>query len=291
MGEVFGYPIDDLSPAAERHRQNKLCPYGNKVPSCTKDKANDPLGVCSVVVDGLVSPVITCPVRFRQEWIIAEDAADFFFPSGSSWTSLTEVRLKDANGLAAGNIDLVLVAYDDRGQLTDFGSVEIQAVYISGNVRDPFRAFMADRERGTSFDWSGRALYPRPDFLSSSRKRLIPQLIFKGGIIQQWRRKQAVVLDSAFYNSLPTLDEVPREVADLAWLIYDLVKDPITGQFNLTRTKCVYTNFPVAMQQVSTTTAGPVSEFIGHLQEKLDEQLESISTDALTLLERKTHES
>ena len=48
LAEIFGFPIDNLSADADRYRSNKLCPYNNKVPSCTKDKANDPLGVCSV---------------------------------------------------------------------------------------------------------------------------------------------------------------------------------------------------------------------------------------------------
>jgi len=43
LAEVFGYPIDNLEKNASRYRKNKLCPYNNKVPSCTKDKANDPL--------------------------------------------------------------------------------------------------------------------------------------------------------------------------------------------------------------------------------------------------------
>ena len=44
LAEVFGFPADDLSGAAERYRNNRLCPYNNRVPSWTKDKANDPLG-------------------------------------------------------------------------------------------------------------------------------------------------------------------------------------------------------------------------------------------------------
>lgn len=57
------------------------------------------------------------------------------------WTSLTEVRLNDAMGRPAGNIDVVLVAYDDSGKVVDFGALEIQAVYISGNVREPFEYY------------------------------------------------------------------------------------------------------------------------------------------------------
>ncbi len=42
MAEVFGFRLDDFSSEAARHRQHRLCPFNNKVPSCTKDKANDP---------------------------------------------------------------------------------------------------------------------------------------------------------------------------------------------------------------------------------------------------------
>ena len=69
---------------------------------------------------------ITCPIRFRQNWIIADDAASFFFPAGSKWTSLTEVRLNDKNAKSAGNIDVVLAAYDEFGRVTDFGALEVQ---------------------------------------------------------------------------------------------------------------------------------------------------------------------
>lgn len=133
LAEVFGFPSNNLSEQAERYRRNKLCPYNNKVPNCTKDKAKDPLGVCSIYHKN--APVITCPIRFRQDWLIAENAANFFFCNNVSWTSLTEVRLQDANGQSAGNIDIVLVSYDNRGRVIDFGAVEVQAVYISGNER------------------------------------------------------------------------------------------------------------------------------------------------------------
>lgn len=162
LAEVFGFPSNSFSEQATRYRRNKLCPHNNKVPNCTKDKANDPLGVCSIYHKQ--SSVITCPVRFRQDWLIAENAATFFFGENSSWTSLTEVRLKDANGQSAGNIDVVLVSYDDRGKVLDFGAVEVQAVYISGNVRKPFETYMNDPEGWESVNWSQLA-----DLLSHSR--------------------------------------------------------------------------------------------------------------------------
>ena len=114
LAEVFGFPIDNVGGEATRHRESCLCPFNNKVPNCTKDKANNPLGVCSILDKG--EAIITCPVRFRERWIIAEDAAAFFFPARTKWTTLTEVRLKDAHEKSAGNINVVSVSYDRAGQ-------------------------------------------------------------------------------------------------------------------------------------------------------------------------------
>jgi hypothetical protein len=284
LGEVFGFPIDDDSDEANRHRKSHLCPYNNNVPNCTKDKANDPLGVCSVLFDAAKGPTATCPVRFREGWSIAADASEFFFPEGTNWTSLTEVKLRDADGRAAGNIDLVLVSYDDRGRIMDFGSVEVQAVYISGNIRRPFEAYMEDPASNANLDWSRQSLYPRPDFLSSSRKRLVPQLMYKGSILREWDKKQAVVLDRAFMNTLPALPTVPKEDADLAWFVYDFVKDD-TGRYRMVLDEVVYTSFATSMLKVSNTTAGPVGDFIGKLQEKLDEKLEPLGVELQLITE------
>ncbi len=48
LSEVFGYTLEDHSKKAVSARQNRLCPFNNKVPNCTKDKAKNPLGVCSI---------------------------------------------------------------------------------------------------------------------------------------------------------------------------------------------------------------------------------------------------
>jgi len=201
LAEVFGFPVGNFKKEAKRFRHNKLCPFNNRVPSCTKDKAKNPLGVCSIFHDE--HPVITCPVRFREKWIIAENAADFFFDEGALWTSVAEVNLTDKTGKTAGHIDLVLVAYDDRGHVTDFGTVEVQAVYISGNIRAPFEYYMGAPMKRQNLNWQEKPNYPKPDYLSSSRKRLIPQVLYKGGILKTWGKKQAVVLQKRFFQTLP----------------------------------------------------------------------------------------
>jgi len=64
------------------------------------------------------------------------------FKKNTKWTSLSETKLKDKNGQSAGNIDFVLVAYDDKGKVIDFASLEVQGVYISGNLRNPFERYL-----------------------------------------------------------------------------------------------------------------------------------------------------
>lgn len=273
LAEVFGQLPTDFSERAERYRKRKLCPFNNKVPNCTKDKAKDPLGVCSINHNGI--PVITCPVRFREEWLITDDAADFFFSNNATWTSLTEVRLVDYYGKSAGNIDVVLVAYDEYGKVYDFGSLEIQAVYISGNVREPFKHYMSDCNVNKEMDWSSQPNFPRPDFLSSSRKRLAPQLLFKGGILHDWKKKMAVALDSSFYNTLPKLQEVKKSESEVAWLVYDLELSHDKSRYTLKLAKVVYTKFIDSLNTLTRPRVGDVSKFMNLLQEKVDGKLES----------------
>lgn len=279
LAEVFGHLITDQYASANRYRSRRLCPFNNKVPNCTKDKAKNPLGVCSILHNG--APSITCPIRFREDWLITDDAASFFFPDDATWSSLTEVRLNDANGKSAGNIDVVLVAYDNDGKVIDFGALEIQAVYISGNVRDPFEYFMKDPKGRAHMDWSEQPNYPRPDYLSSSRKRLAPQLLFKGGILHSWQKKSAVALNKAFFDTLPKLTTVPKERADIAWLIYDLELTTVNGQqkYKLTKTDEIFTEFESALLSITTPVPGNMADFIKLLQERLDEQLETPPTN------------
>jgi len=276
LAEVFGHLVSDHSDRAKRYRASRLCPFNNKVPNCTKDKAKNPLGVCSIYHED--RPVITCPIRFREDWIISDHASAFFFEQGTTWTSLTEVRMNDSEGKSAGNIDVVLVAYDDHGKVLDFGALEIQAVYISGNVRDPFEFYMADPKERDKMDWSQQPNCPRPDYLSSSRKRLVPQLLFKGGILHTWKKKIAVALSKEFFDTLPPLKRVPKENADIAWLIYDLDLKKSkggAGQFTLRKADEVFTEFEPALLTITTPSPGSVEDFIRLLQEKLDEQLET----------------
>ena len=266
LGEVFGFPIDNETERAKRYKADKLCPYNNIVSNCTKNSIEFPLGVCSLNQKG--KQVIICPVRFREDWIIISDAANFIFGDKSAWTHVGEVRLIDKHGKSAGNIDYVLVSYDDKGRVIDFGSLEVQAVYISGNLTGPFTAYL--QEPTPSFSWTQAFKYPKPDYLSSSRKRLIPQIIAKGSILKQWNKKQVVALQTNFYNTLPTLPEFDKAESDFAFFLYDLVPNIETKTLSLKMQRIVYTKFANALEQIAKFEAGSIIQFTEVLQRKLD---------------------
>lgn len=266
LAEVFGFPVSNMSQEAVNHREGRLCPYHN--PSglnCTKASATDPLGVCSIFNNNRI--VVTCPVRFRQDLAILADAARFFFPK-NRYVALTEARLKDKHGKSAGNIDIVLAALDEDNTVVDFGAVEVQAVYISGNARNVFNEYMKDPAANHAMEWP-RKNYPNPDYLSSSRKRLVPQLMFKGGILHEWGKKMAVVVHRGFFDQLPPLQEFSELSADLAWLIYDLRYDSTTNRYNLQRASIKYTKFENVLSTIATPTVGSVNEFVKYLEGRI----------------------
>lgn len=276
LAEVFGYKIDDMSTDAKNHRKAKLCPFNNGVPRCTKVSKPNPLGVCSIYEDGVENPTICCPVRFREgakdKWLGLNEAADFFFPSGTRWMPLGEVKLHNKSGISAGNIDMVLVALDANDQVVGFGAMEIQSVYNTGNVREPFEAYMKRPSIGAAFDWSGKQKYPSPDFLSSTRKRLMPQLLSKGEILQAWKTKQAILVDERFYEHVPDFKEVAQRDAEVVWLVCRLDYNAKDDRYQLVLKKRVYTRFKEMLTEFAKSEAGNAKDFIKQLQKKLERE-------------------
>ena len=264
LAEVFGYPVDNMTQDAINHRRGRLCPFHNSSGiNCTKSSATDPIGVCTIF-DGK-KIVSTCPVRFREDFQIVSDAADFFFPA-SNYVAVTEARLKDMHGKSAGNIDIVIAAVDKKGEIADFGAVEVQAVYITGNVRNVLEKYMENPKKNQGMEWPAKN-YPSPDYLSSSRKRLAPQLIYKGGILHKWGRKMAVVVDENFFSQLPELEEVDKQSAEIAWMVYGFQKKG--DRYSLQRKGIRYTQFESALATITTPDVGNVGDFVEYLKNRI----------------------
>lgn len=266
LAEVFGYPVDSMTEIAIRHREGRLCPFHNSSGmNCTKSSATNPLGVCSIYEKENI--VATCPIRFRENFHIISDAVDFFFPEKKyQYVALTEARLKDLYGKPAGNIDIVIASIDETGEILDFGAVEVQAVYITGNVRNVFDKYMQNPSLNHAIDWPSKN-YPSPDYLSSSRKRLAPQLIYKGNILHQWKKKIAVAVDENFFNQLPPLEEIKKEDADIAWMIYEFEKKE--NNYSLKKKGVKYTSFEKALITITTPNVGDVNQFVKYLKDRI----------------------
>jgi hypothetical protein len=124
------------------------------------------------------------------------------------------------------------------------------------------------------FTWLNEKGTPRADYLSSSRKRLLPQMIYKGGILNSWGKKMAVAIHEGFFETLPELPVVSKTDADIAWLLYTLQRSQKEDKLVLTRKKIVYTSFKEALDRIVLPHPGNVNAFIGILQEKLDDKLD-----------------
>lgn len=333
IAEVFGFPANNRDAAVEHFRSLSLCPFrpihpqakrdlslpDTKVPfqeqfgRCTKGKKNDPLGVCSVYVEG--KPCITCPVRFGEGGVMLDVtktwAATVLGVPAVDMAAIPEVRLiptltpeagapaaggplfseetpttpeeeladgdpaaegaqdpaaeeeQDAQQeKSAGNMDYVLAHIDtaisNSRYLSDYhlnayAALEVQAVYISGNVRNPFEAYMGRAP------WDGTNP-PRPDWLSSSRKRLVPQLAWKGSVLHAWNKPIAVCVQAAFWDTMPYLSAVTTSdltsaaYREIAWVIIDLERKGRIYQMQHVQT--LYSEFDRALLAATQTPAG-----------------------------------
>lgn len=139
------------------------------------------------------------------------------------------------------------------------------------------------RKPSKDFEWPTGYNYPKPDYLSSSRKRLIPQMLYKGGISQSWKKKQTVALQKSFFETLPKLPTTSREKADIAWFLYDLEFNEELNQNNLVLKETIYTEFEPALLKITTPEPGDISKFINLLQNRLDEHLDKNPPDTPSL--------
>lgn len=259
MVEVFGYPPGNFSDAAVAARASKHCPF--KDGPCTKVSVKDPLGVCSIWDSGRI--VVTCPVRFRQDGQFLDDLRTLFFRPGESVRALAEKTLRDAAGRPIGNSDFLLQSQHDPSRLV---FVEMQGTYISGAIGAAFRWYMEDPTNHALGKWPKKS-WPRADFLSSSRKRLFPQLVAKGNAtVSTWGKTQAVVVDRPFFDAMRGADlpTARPEAANLVWLIYR-VEPGVDNRLTLELDEVVYTDYETCMPIMSTPAPGRLEDFLSSL--------------------------
>ena len=183
---------------------------------------------------GTGPPVIMCPSRFEQENTIVRWLADIVGFGHDDVQIAREVPFmkSSATSRAAGKIDLV-VAKEKNGGIAFFG-LEIQAVYFSGHkMALEFERLRPSDDPALPFPVEKR----RPDFRSSSAKRLMPQLQVKVPTLRRWGAKLAVCVDRPFFDAIGGPSE-PAErdlnAGDVIWMAPELREDA-AGRFVLRR--------------------------------------------------------
>ena len=180
---------------------------------------------------------------------------------------IPEVSIHNAEGKVAGNVDFVAVWLNDQKEILDFASVEIQGVYVSGNVSKPFLSFLTEPD--ADFDWSGKKHFPKPDY-RSSQKRLIAQIRLKGEIFKSWNKKQVIVIQRAFFQTLPKVQRVEQNYSDILWIIVDLEYDSERDVYDLKIVDRAYMLFNDVLYAMGRSPAGSMNEFIKTLNKKLN---------------------
>ena len=197
--DFFGYRAADDSDASLDAVAKNLCPFLHD--TCTKTLGRDGScsGVCAVKQVSSDQRIICCPIRlYADDYEIlrivsrktfgvdlglysgraavakarSEGGAVAVF--GHRWGG--ELRLPKRNGVGNYFADWVLARLDERGELAEFTSIEVQTIDTTGNYRAS-RADLIDGRREVKstvgLNWENVS------------KRIIPQLVYKGQVLQR----------------------------------------------------------------------------------------------------------
>ena len=176
-----------------------------------------------------------CPARFEQDHLVIRWLADIVgFPPEETMVA-REIPFMQSmlTNKPAGKIDLVIGRLPQNGELRWYG-LEIQAVYFSGSgMSSQFEVLQGDDSPLPPYPDKTR----RPDWRSSSAKRLMPQLQIKVPTARRWQTKMAVAVDQPFFSAIGGPSTNPTQDlndGDIVWMIPELVPDN-TGNYLLQR--------------------------------------------------------
>lgn len=200
ISEFFGYRAEDKSRKALKAAASKNCPFLGSF--CTKilARSKEIAGVCTIRQKTEGSPdVICCPIRLYAEdyKLLREIAMTAFKKSlnlyagraavekakeeggaiavfGKGWGG--ELRLPQRKGMGSYFVDWVLARIDPSGELAEFTAIEVQTIDTTGNYQLARTALLEKREiiaDTVGLNWENVS------------KRIIPQLIYKGQVLQR----------------------------------------------------------------------------------------------------------
>lgn len=231
IAEWFGMPFTRLSVsmrqsyarAALRQTRAPPCPFQRGSPPCSKRG-----GVCSIR-SGDAPPVIVCPRRFDADDLLPQWLARIVGYPDIYLASEVPFMRSPATGRAAGRIDVVLAS---DGDASEWLGLEVQAVYFSGGgMPADFEMLLTNADSEPPPPTKRR----RPDWRSSSAKRLMPQLEVKVPLLRQWGKKLAVAVDRPFFEAIGGPSAKPSQDVndgDIVWLIPEVTADYGLAEFH-----------------------------------------------------------
>ena len=232
IAEWYGEPFVELS-ATQRKKLAAIATGDAEAPACPFQRNNTQCskkgGVCSFqrydegsrgrVGQARGRPVVICPNRFKEGDLVTRWLAEIVGLNVETARIAYEVPFmrSTTTNKAAGRIDLVL-ANDDDGRLIWYG-LEVQAVYFSGKgMTSEFERLLAESSALPPFPNAIR----RPDWRSSSAKRLMPQLQVKVPTLRRWGTKLAVSVDRQFFEEIGGASTNPvrdLDEGEIIWLV------------------------------------------------------------------------
>ena len=219
VGEVLGRPAaKGFDPVAH----NYMCPFTSTVCSKRSASLEVPYPLCSVRrnIEHESKQICVCPKRFYS--------VDFLNDVVSKcWPGEPPTRLQIASEVTMagfGNVDFVIADVAQDGGISQFLSVELQAVDISGSVMPAYKALRANQD-----------LDRRPDYgmnFGNVYKRFITQLIRKGYFHHHWGTKVVAVVQDVFYDYIKNWADflcsknVKQSTVNIIFMTYRYEDDP-----------------------------------------------------------------
>ena len=247
IAEFFGYRADDNSLIAQKAATKKVCPFLGSF--CTKilSRNKEISGVCAIRQKTAGSPnVICCPIRlYAENYKLLKEISLVAFNKdlnlysgrvavakarneggsiavfGKGWGG--ELRLPQRKGVGSYFVDWILARLDERGDLVEITAIEVQTIDTTGNYQNARAALLRKREivsDTVGFNWENVS------------KRIIPQLIYKGQVLQRedsCKTGLFFVAPKPIFNrvldrlgGIEKLPKFPSQPASIHFIAYDV---------------------------------------------------------------------
>ncbi|RMF29420.1 MAG: hypothetical protein D6759_13885 [Chloroflexi bacterium] len=264
--EIFGYPVDVHTSAAEAARRAHRCPFSGQ--KCNKKSRllKYPMGVCSVQYGDHV--VAICPRRFLQEQVVFLDVADQHFGTRDNLLLFQEVRLP-----TVGSFDFVMVKHKPlSSQIEDFVIIEIQTDQTTGTgqlVQALEDFLQGETVVGRTYSF-GLNTY-------DTLKRSFTQILNKGVVLEQWGQKAYWVFQEPVYRNFVARYNLGGMTYDdgytTVFLVYDLTRE--RDLYRLTRTRKLSASTEELLSAFRNSPGVPSKDdFVAKLEEKIRAQLQ-----------------